>query len=344
VARAAAGAGVPPQERHTGGYEIQVETVRRPDGTVVQAILDLAANHGERDRLVATMLVAGGVALLLAGAAGAWFGRRALRPLSSALGLQRRFVADAGHELRTPVTLLSTRAQLLRRTLRRAAEERQDSGGSGATTSAAALADLDGIVADSARLGEILEELLLAADPLSVQPRERVDLTDTLVSVVAAAAAAAQERGVVLSGPGPGRVVVRGSPAALRRGLTALVDNAVRHARAEVTVEVTAPRGRAWATVADDGPGIDPELAPRLFQRFVTGDATAGDGDRRRSGLGLALVGEIAAAHDGTVTLVEHSGPGATFRLDLPAEGLHSRPGRRPGRGRRRGLQGFSES
>nr|WP_239028514.1 HAMP domain-containing sensor histidine kinase [Pseudonocardia acidicola] len=256
------------------------------------------------------MLACGIAGLLLAALAGAWLGHRALRPLSAALALQRRFVADAGHELRTPLTLLSTRAQLLRRRLR------------GGADPDAALADATGIVADSARLGEILEDLLLAADPVAARSRQPVDLAEVAAAVLDAAGPAAAEHDVRLSGPEPADPLrVPGSPVALRRALTALVDNAVRHARHEVGVTLAVRDGHALIDVTDDGPGIDPALAPRLFERFVSGRARATDG-QRRYGLGLALVSEIAAAHGGGVTVLDRPGPGAALRITLPtAEG-----------------------
>ncbi len=292
-----------------GNVDYRIETLRQPDGTVAQGILDLTANHSERDQLIATLLVCSGVGLLLAAAAGTWLGHRALRPLSAALALQRRFVADAGHELRTPVTLLSTRAQLLRRRLRSGAE----------AGPAALLPDVEGIVADSARLGEILEDLLVAADPVASQSRQPVDLTELATGVLAAAAPQAAERDIRLTGPQPdsGPVRATGSPVALRRAVTALVDNAVRHAEHEVTVAVHARDGHVLVDVCDDGPGIDSELAPRLFERFVSGRPVPSQ-TRRRYGLGLALVSEIATAHGGRVELLERSEPGAALRIQLP--------------------------
>jgi two-component system, OmpR family, sensor kinase len=129
------------------GVIYQVDTVRHADGTVVQGMLDLTANHADRYTLVGVLVAAGALGLLLAAASGTWLGRRALRPLTTVIAIQRRFVADAGHELRTPVTLLNVRAQLLRRKLQAGAAPQE------------AWADLDGIVADSARLGEVLEDL-----------------------------------------------------------------------------------------------------------------------------------------------------------------------------------------
>lgn len=298
LAEAAAGGDPAAAERNVGEVQYEIATQQRADGTTVQAILDLTANHAERNRLLATMLVTGLLGLLGAGAAGTWLGYRALAPLSAALALQHRFVADAGHELRTPLTLLGTRAQILRRRLRRSSDPDEE-----------ALAEADGVVADAARLTAILEDLLLAADPRSERVTEPVDLATVAHDVGRAAGAAVRVEA-------DARVVVRGSPVALTRALTALVDNAVRHARRSVTVAVHADGGRAVLDVTDDGDGVDPASVPRLFERFSTG-ARPGDPGRRRYGIGLALVAEIAAAHHGRVELVP-TPTGATFRLTLP--------------------------
>ena len=299
VAAAAAGGEPPAVERSVRGVQYELATARRADGVTVQAILDLTANHADRNHLIATMLVTGVLGLLVAGAAGTWLGHRALAPLSAALTLQHRFVADAGHELRTPLTLLGTRAQLLRRRLRR-----------DPTTPGRILTELDGVVADSARLTAILEDFLLVADPLADRLTEPLDLAEL------ARTADVPGHEVDVRVDAPGAVPVVGSRTALTRALTALVDNGVRHAHTRVTVAARVEGDRAVLEVADDGDGIDPAVAPRLFERFATG-ARPTDPGRRRYGLGLALVAEIAAAHHGSVELVP-GGPGARFRLTLP--------------------------
>jgi signal transduction histidine kinase len=313
----AAGSALRVGERELGDVEYLVETARHPDGSTVQGVLDLAANHAERDRLIRMMLGGGAAGLLVAAAAGTWLGRRALRPLSAALALQHRFVADAGHELRTPLTLLGTRAQLLRRRARRLAARASTGPSAPDPDSAGLVAAADGIVADTNRLTEILEDLLLAADPTTERASQRLDVVALCSAGVQAAAATAAERGVALVGPGPSAPIeVSGAPVALRRALTALLDNALRHAAGRVEVRVQRVGPEVFVEVVDDGPGVGPELAGRIFDRFAGAqDPRPGP---RRYGLGLALVSEIAAAHRGRVELVER-GPGTTIRLALPA-------------------------
>jgi signal transduction histidine kinase len=292
-----------------GGREYLVRTQLHGDA-VVQAILDLRSAHIERDRLLRALLISGAVGLVLAGMAGAWLARRAVYPLLEALAVQRRFVADASHELRTPLTLLSTRAQLLRRQLKLGADP--DSTAS----------DVDGLVNDAATLTTILEDLLLAADPREVVPRQQVNLRKLVNQVVEAAQPAAQERAVRLSVEGDdGPILLHGYESGLRRAVTALLDNGIRHARAAVRIVIRVADGQVRVDVEDDGPGIDPAILPSIFNRFASNPDDGAVNGRRRYGLGLALVSEIAARHGGTVTAHTTSDTGATLRLLLPMKG-----------------------
>ncbi|HEX8760821.1 MAG TPA: HAMP domain-containing sensor histidine kinase [Pseudonocardiaceae bacterium] len=297
-----------PDVRHISlaAGEFAVRTEVR-DGVLKQAVVDLEPDRVRREAVVRALLVSGGAGLLLTALGGVWMGRRAVRPLADALALQRRFVADASHELRTPVTLLSTRAQLMRRALHAGADLRIERG------------ELDGLVEDTAALGEVLEDLLLAADPGAETGGAVVDLVEMARQVAASATSAAQARGIALSCTDGPAVAAIGSRAALRRAMTALVDNAIRHARSDVRLSVTVAGHRALVDVCDDGPGVDPEILPRLFERFASSLADEGLPDnRRRYGIGLALVSEVAARHGGTVTAAASPGPGASIRLTLP--------------------------
>lgn len=297
----------------THGKEYLVATQARA-GVVVQGVLDLSGDHEDRDRLVGALLVSGALGLVLAGVAGSVLASRSMKPLASALALQRRFVADASHELRTPLTLLSTRAQLVQRGLRRGVDP------------ASLAADIGGLVTDADHLAQILEDLLLAADPRGDAVDEAVDLCLLADQVTAACEPAAHATQVAIEARlPPGPVIVTGSPVALRRALVALVDNAIRHARLEVEVAVGVRGGRAVVEVSDDGPGIETEMLPRLFERFESSAEGADPDDgRRRYGLGLALVSEVASRHGGEVSARNRTpsalGPpgGATLELSLP--------------------------
>jgi len=302
---------------HRRGRAFRVLTVRTPNGAV-QAVLDLSAEHAERERLLRALLAAGSLGLALAVAAGSLLGRRAVRPLADALALQRRFVADASHELRTPLTLLSTRAQLLARDLGRMHPDVP-----------ALRRDAAGVVGDARRLGDVVEDLLVAADPRV--PAEPIDLGQLLREVTEASSAYAAERGVRFETTVPPEpLVLSGHAAALRRALLALVDNAVEHSPIGGSVRLRCGREgshRMRITVSDKGPGVDPANSGGLFARFSSGGHSAG---RRRYGLGLALADEVAARHGGRVELVSTPpGAGATFALVLDRAPRSARTRRR---------------
>jgi len=282
----------------------RVATLQR-GGRTIQVILDLTSAHQERARLLKAMGFASAIGLLFAVLLGVLLGRRAVRPLAQALTLQRAFIADAGHELRTPLTLLSTRAQLL--------DQAVQAGDLGVQTKD----DSRGVVLDTQRLGEVVEDLLAAADPRGEQAREPVELGPLVHGVADSASAHAGDRGVALlfdNGAPP--CWVSGSSAALRRAVLSLVDNAVDHTPpgGEVRISLTRDRRSAVIAVSDTGPGIAPEAAQHVLRRFHSGGQRAG---RTHYGLGLALSHDVANRHGGQLRLVD-SAVGATFELSLP--------------------------
>ena len=290
-------------ENDDGEYRIATGITK---GKPVQAVLDLATAHQERARLLQAMGFASALGLLFAGLLGVLIGRRAVRPLAQALTLQRTFVADAGHELRTPLTLLSTRAQVLDRTLRRSSPSDE------------ILRDSDGVVQDTKRLGEVVDDLLAAADPRGAEGHEPVDLAQVAEDVVASAGAHAQQAGVRLRWHADeGSMLVLGAASAIRRATIALVDNAIDHTPGdgEVRIAVRRHRREVILAVSDTGPGIGPEEAQRVLRRFDTGGHRAG---RAHYGLGLALTHDVANRHGGQLRLAP-SEVGATFELVLPA-------------------------
>jgi signal transduction histidine kinase len=220
-----------------------------------------------------------------------------LARLQDAQGVQRRFVADASHELRSPLATIATGLELMQN-------------GSADRSTVTALRG------ETSRLNKLVEGLILLAraDERGLQPRrEEVDLDEVAElerGRPADGAVAAEVRAV------PVRVI--GDRGQLARVVRNLVDNARRHARSRVLVTVGRDGDTAVLEVSDDGPGVPPADRARVFERFVRLDDARARADGG-SGLGLAIVAEVVAAHGGTVEVTDAPGGGALFRVRMPA-------------------------
>jgi two-component system OmpR family sensor kinase len=219
----------------------------------------------------------------------------------AALVRQRQFVADASHELRTPLTSILANLELLAEVL---------DGEQGEAARSA--------LRSSHRMRRLVADLLLLAraDARRKVPHEPTDLGKVVIE-------AAAELGPVADGHeldvAAEPAMVAGSPDELHRLALNLMENAIKHTPAGTHVHAAVQRanGHVVLTVADDGPGIPPELRDRVFERFARGD-----GDRGGSfGLGLSIVRAVAESHDGTVALAPAGGGarGARFVVTLPS-------------------------
>ncbi|WP_242652799.1 sensor histidine kinase [Intrasporangium flavum] len=281
------------------------------EGHTFAAVYDIRLHATQERSLLTAMGVAGVLGVALSALTGWLAGRRAVRPLADALDLQRQFIADASHELRTPLSVISIRAQMLRRHLR--AQGRGD-----------LLPEVDQLVDDTKVMSDVVSDLLLSAQlDAGEATREPVNLVHVAEQVGRSLEPYAAEAGVRLSWPESAArrpVVVDGVSSSLRRAVLALVDNAVAHSTSGSSVEVLVSADEearsAHVDVVDHGAGVDPEDLEVLTRRFARAKADEGAG--RRFGLGLALVTQIVRSHGGALEVVETAGGGATFRLVLP--------------------------
>ena len=243
--------------------------------------------------------------------------------LQTAVEQHKRFVADAAHELRSPLAVLRTRLEL-----------------TGPDVAAPLLAGR--ALTDVQRLQTLTADLLLLARLDAGEPLR--DQEVDLGQVVAEEAAKPRPRPIPVDLDVAADVLVRGSADQLARLVANLVDNAVRHASSAVRVRLTTDGALAVLEVSDDGPGIPPEHRETVFDRFTRLDQ-ARTRDQGGSGLGLAIARDIAVAHGGSLTVAHTPPPGACLRTALPvaeppgpptrpaAEPLqpsHSRPSARP--------------
>jgi two-component system, OmpR family, sensor kinase len=235
------------------------------------------------------------------------------------LARQRQFVADASHELRTPLTSVLANLELLAESLHGEQGEAADSA-----------------LRSSRRMRRLVADLLLLArsDAAHVVAHEPCDLAQIVVEAAAELGPVSGEHEISLE-VHPVRVL--GSRDELHRLVINLLENALRHTPEGSAIHVStgiSVNGKVELAVEDDGPGISPELAPTLFERFVRGA-----GDRGGSfGLGLSIVQAVAGSHAGTVTLepsrIGHppDSPGARFVVGLPVSSDldHDREHHRP--------------
>ncbi|MDX5573216.1 HAMP domain-containing sensor histidine kinase [Streptomyces sp. ID01-9D] len=220
-----------------------------------------------------------------------------LTVLEASVERQRRFVADASHELRSPIASLRTQLEV--------AEAHPE------------LLDLPGAVADTVRLQVLAADLLLLA---------RLDAGEKPGSATVELGALVREEvsqragdriAVRVEVPEGGAFEVNGSRGQLSRVIGNLLDNAQRHAEASVAVSVAADGRGVRVEVRDDGAGVPEEERERIFERFVRLD-DARSRDDGGAGLGLAIARDVASRHGGTLTVHRAAEGGAAFRLWLP--------------------------
>jgi two-component system heavy metal sensor histidine kinase CusS len=251
-----------------------------------------------------TRIDAANVVEELAGVAGTL--NAAFDRLEQALARERQLTSDASHELRTPVTTLVAETQWALGRERTAEEYRRS---------------LEVCARQGIRMKDLVESLLTLArleGGMLPPAKGHVELRGIADETVAELEPLARHHGV--------RIVVRGNAVAwadrvqMRILMSNLVSNAIRYNQpdGEVRVEVSAHDGRAVLSVSDTGPGLDPAVAARTFERFWRADParSARDGG---SGLGLSITKAIVDAHAGTIDVRSARGEGTTFRVALPA-------------------------
>jgi heavy metal sensor kinase len=230
-----------------------------------------------------------------------------LSRLDQSFDHMRRFVADASHELRTPISIIRGEADVALSHDRSAVEYKQ----------ALAL-----VLDESRRLSRLVDDLLnlARADAGRVKLRfEEFYLNDLLTECCRSAHTLASSRGVTIECPSHDDVAFHGDEELVRRMVMNLIDNAIRYTPAggRVTATLESRGGDVAIRIADTGTGIAPEVAPHVFERFYRGDKARSRQDGG-FGLGLAIVKWIAESHQGAVELASTPGAGSTFTVTLP--------------------------
>ena len=216
----------------------------------------------------------------------------------------RRFVGDASHELRTPLTSVRGYAELYKKGMAPDADM-----------------VLDKIDQESARMQLLVEDLLdlTRAEGARLNTRE-VDMTELVASVASSIHAAFPERELNVVNDCQRAPVVQGDPDRLHQVLVNLITNAYKHAGQDAVVAITLRDNldRLVIDVSDNGVGMNPEDAERIFDRFYRADTSRQRGKGGGSGLGLAITKSIIEQHDGTIKVATAPGEGSTFTISLP--------------------------
>ena len=231
-----------------------------------------------------------------------------LARLESAVAVLSRFAADASHELRTPVAVIRTSAELALRRQREPEAYRES---------------LREIAAESERMTQLVEDLLFLArrDTRGASmPMEPIDLRDVLNDAAQELHGLADARNIrIRVTPGisdADQATIAGNAAALRRLFLALLDNALKYSSAgtEVRVSIASQDGRVVAAVEDQGIGIAAGDMPHIFQRFYRANQARSDGGH---GLGLSLAQSVAVAHNAVIEASSQPGRGSVFQVSF---------------------------
>jgi two-component system OmpR family sensor kinase len=225
----------------------------------------------------------------------------------AAMKKQREFVADASHELRTPLTSVLANLELLQASLDGRNDDEEQ-------------AMVDSALRSSRRMSRLVGDLLLLAraDAGRIGKHRPCDLAEIAGNAAVEMAPVLGERELEIDNERS--LPVEGNPDELHRMVLNLLDNAARHtpAGARIELHVREQGVEAVVEVADDGPGIPPQMRAQIFDRFVRGEGPADRAVGPGSGLGLAIVRAVAVSHGGTVEAAESASGGALFRVRLP--------------------------
>lgn len=246
-------------------------------------------------------LVFGVVALVLFFFLSVYLARKIVDPLEESYQKQKQFISDAGHELKTPISVVSANAELLSREI-------------GESTW------LKNIQYENGRMGVLVGQLLDLARTESVAPQmEHVDFSHLVAGETLPLESVAFEKGLVLSSNIMDNISVVGSSTQLKQLVSILIDNAISHSKpqSEVGLTLTREHGYAKLSVINKGDEIPAEQREKIFERFYRVDA-ARNGEDKHYGLGLAIAKAITLSHKGRIEVVCADGF-VEFRVQIPA-------------------------
>ncbi|MEA2705858.1 MAG: two-component system, OmpR family, sensor kinase [Gemmatimonadaceae bacterium] len=274
---------------------------------VAVAVADQIELEDRYADLIAAFAAAASAALVLVAAGGFLLVRKSTAPIERSMIFMRRFMADAAHELRTPITVLRTRVEV-------ALQQPRESDHY--------VAALQGVEAEARRLGGIVDSLLVLARADSGDrqvERERFFLDDVAIDAAGAERLVARQKGVEVTVEEFEEAPIVGDPALIRQLIMILLDNAVKFTDrgGEVRVRVSLHEGVPTFVVQDTGIGINSADLSRVFQRFFRGDTARSRTDG--AGLGLSIARWIAREHGAEISLTSELGQGTRVVVTFPS-------------------------
>jgi signal transduction histidine kinase len=287
---------------------LHAQRFRLESGTqlVAVAVADQEELEDKYADLIAAFAAITFAALVLVAAGGFVLVRKSTAPIERSIEFMRRFMADAAHELRTPITILRTRAEIALQQPREAESY---------------VSALRSVEAEAHRLGGIVDSLLVLARADTGErqiEKERFFLDDLAIDAAGAAQVVARQKNVDITVDEFEEAPVEGDPALIRQLIMILLDNAVKFTDAggQVRVRVSMHDGSPTFAVEDTGIGIKTEELSRVFQRFFRGETARSR--TNGAGLGLSIASWIAREHGAEISLTSEAGKGTTVAVKFP--------------------------
>jgi signal transduction histidine kinase len=279
---------------------------------VAVAVADQEELEDKYADLIAAFVGIALAALILVAAGGFILVRKSTAPIERSIVFMRRFMGDAAHELRTPITILRTRAEI-------ALQQPRDAENY--------VSALRGIEAEARRLGSIVDSLLVLARADAGErqlERERIFLDDIAIDAAGAARVLARQKNLEITVDEFEEAPVEGDPALIRQLIMIVLDNAMKFTDAggQVHVRVSMHEGAPTFVVEDTGIGIKPDELSLVFQRFFRGETARSRTDG--AGLGLSIASWIAREHGAHISLTSEPGKGTKVVVTFPRAGVLS--------------------
>lgn len=283
----------------SGQREQLLFRVVQKDGYLLVAFMDNTVSDSSMQTLLRNFLIVGGAAIVVMFVVSLFLSRRIIRPLEENDQKQKQFISDASHELKTPVAVIGTNAEMLAREL-----------GENAW--------LSNIRYENERMGELVKQLLeLSRAGSADAPMEAVDFSRIVTGEVLAFESLAYERSLTIRSRIEGGVHLTGNSSRLTQLVSILLDNAIRHTTgSEIEVSLRSHLHSAELSVVNDGSEIPPAQLERLFDRFYRADEARTD-DGHHYGLGLSIAKAVAEQHGGRIKAACADGR-VRFTVSLP--------------------------